>query len=204
MQFTATLVEYLVSGAVALIWLIPLANYSFGADLKDVLTELKDIKEVVVFLMLPFLYVMGMYIDTAATLLLHSFKKHVQKAKIANKLQRPYKKTVEVQWARCPEISQTMQSLVTRDRIARGVSLNSLIATIVFSVTKSDLGFQNYYAFSAYAITFISIKMWERYDRLTTEYKCEVLDKIHMSSSKPDIWNIRQIIQGRSKNKELR
>jgi hypothetical protein len=180
-QFTATLVEYLVIGTVALFWLVPLSSHLFGVTLK--------LDEANVILILPLLYVLGMYIDATASILLHKMKWHVKDAKEENKKNpQPYKKTVKILLAHSPEIAQTMQALVTRDRIARGSFLNALLVIPITCLVEVELEQRIKFIIIAALASLFTFTMWQRFDKLTSEFKKLALEEIqHLSPTSVEI-----------------
>ena len=161
MQFAAALLEYLVSGFIALLWLAPLIHRQFG--------EVPRLDDASITLYLPVAYVLGIFIDATSAALLERFKLRQYGSSTA-----PYARTARI-LARAPEhVARTLQAYAGRDRIARGVLLNALIALVVYPYalsTRTRLG--------ALAVAFLvaiwSALVWRRLERLTSQFKEEAL-----------------------------
>jgi len=147
MQFAASFVEYLVTGCTALLWLIPLWLLSRPQD-KVSLGNVSLDKYVL--LLLPALYVVGMLVDSISSLLLKWLKPVARRNKTLGQA------LVDLQWMRLfrkgapelvddssshkntalilyhsPELAKVMLAHSSRDRIARGALLNSLLAFFI-------------------------------------------------------------------------
>ncbi|GEM_PF-2750765 len=135
MQIPGLLVEYLINGAVALIWLLPLAaSLGLIPDKTDSLIN-------ATLLLVPGLYVLGMIIDSAASLMVTPHKKIIRK-RIYKKLGIPEKEwqkfsgfSIEAKLILyAPELANAGARRSTRDRIARSSIVNFMVATVVFFV----------------------------------------------------------------------
>lgn len=177
MQFAAALVEYLIIGAIALVWAAPLGSHFFGLPLTPDQTS--------VIFVTPFIYVIGMYIDAAASVLLKKWKKNTKEAtKEATEGTTPqaWTKTVQV-LTHSPELSQTMNALVTRDRVARGTFLNSVIA--IFVPPMMGMRWSRWAPLSLTAIGFsvVAFLAWRRFDRLSFDFKQKAIEQIKLKLS---------------------
>lgn len=63
MQFAAALIEYLISGIVASIWVVLIIN----AYITLPLTDIKDYKEIFVVIYFPIAYILGIYVDVVSS-----------------------------------------------------------------------------------------------------------------------------------------
>jgi hypothetical protein len=158
-QFAAALLEYLVSGFVALLWLAPLVQRLFGGT--------PPMSEASISLYLPVAYVLGIFVDATSSFLLDRFRGHRSSTS-------PYARTARI-LARAPEhVVKTMQAYAGRDRIARGVLLNAVIAVGVYAFVFA--GTTRAVALSGAVVTVVwSALVWRRLDRLTSQFKEEVL-----------------------------
>ena len=157
MQFAAALVEYLACGFVALLWLVPLVTSVFHPDGPVPLSDSG------IALYLPIAYVIGVYLDGASGRMLRRWRFH-------GSSQAPYDRTTRILSVGSVELVKTMSAYVGRDRIARGVLLNALIAIIVFPATLA--GSTRWVAEACAVIVFAtSVFVWKHFDRLSSEFK---------------------------------
>lgn len=175
MQFASTLVEYLVAGVGGLLWLVPLLNSLLGLNLKIV--------DPAGPMLLPLAYVLGLYIDATSSFLLRALKvRRLRTLKWWDSLfgapyDASYDRTVAI-LAHTPELlAQTMQSYVSRDRIARCIALNAaiglpLVVTLDHSTTKWRL-----FALVGIALLW-SIASWIRLERLSSTFKSKALEAL--------------------------
>lgn len=184
MQFAASFVEYLITGCTALLWLIPLWLAVLGPGLPcDVSLD----KYVLV--LLPVLYVVGMLVDSISSELLQPLKpvvrgtkKQEQQTKRDGSLKdtekredraAPYSNTVFILY-HSPELGKAMLAHTSRDRIARGAFLNSLLA---FCITLGgNWGWQP--SLAALVLTIVLFAMWWRFERLSHDFKQHAVEII--------------------------
>ena len=164
MQFAAAFVEYLVTGVVALAWAVPLMSRIVAVPALD---------ETTVLLAIPLLFVLGMYVDAAASLLLKTTKRLLKKEKVSRG--NRFASTVTVLRG-SPELAQELRAMVLRDRVARGVCLNALLATGAALTSASPHPFT--LGAVAAAITVVSFPMWWRFDNLSSEFTAEAVKQI--------------------------
>lgn len=69
MQFAATLFEYFVTGTIALTWLLPVWTKVIGVQI-----GLSNIKEGEAIFLIPIAYVLGLFSDSIASIILKVFK----------------------------------------------------------------------------------------------------------------------------------
>ena len=162
MQFAAALLEYLVSGFVALLWLAPLMHRLFGGPMPTP-------SEASVSLYLPVAYELGIFIDATSSVVLERFKVRDYRSST-----EPYARTARI-LARSPEhVVKTLQAYAGRDRIARGVLLNAVLALAVYPFVLS--GGVRVAALAAALVTAVwSALVWRRLERLTSQFKEEAL-----------------------------
>ncbi|UCH95330.1 MAG: hypothetical protein JSV88_00405 [Candidatus Aminicenantes bacterium] len=131
MAIPGLFVEYLINGALALIWIYPLWIHP---NLKKV--NLDTIPTISLPLIVLGLYFIGMIIDFCAFMVLRPIK-----YKIRGRIERRYKiskeripgKTADRNarfWLYTPELAKEVAMRSSRDRIARGVIINLIPATI--------------------------------------------------------------------------
>src|SRR4051812_13237476 len=133
------LIEYLISGALALVWLVPTLEAS-GFD---------NVLELPLPLLVVGLYVLGMTVDFFAFWVVKPFKRvprhwAIRKCMDASQFEQKHSTTYDVRFALyAPEIAKEVTMRSSRDRIARGGIVNATALIIV-----NALGFVDYqYAF---------------------------------------------------------
>jgi hypothetical protein len=127
MTLPGLLIEYLVSGALALPWLIVISGLNVNREVPNWQLPLLAVA----------LYVMGMMIDLIAFVLLKPLKWRLRK-RIAKRLGIEHKSAVGSAAARLvrlmkysPEIAREVSARSSRDRIARGVVINAALTVVV-------------------------------------------------------------------------
>jgi hypothetical protein len=121
MVLPGLLIEYLISGALALIWFVPVLE-RFGISI---------ILDAPLPILLVALYVLGMAVDFAAYWLVKWFKRFPRELAVknhggSNKL--PSSVECDVQFALyAPDVAKEVSMRSSRDRVARGILLNALI-----------------------------------------------------------------------------
>ena len=120
------LIEYLITGAVALFWLLPLFSVEHNA-----------IDPITALILLPSLYVIGMAID-ALVFLLSRGPKHI----LRRIIDRKHNIQISSRTARhafiimkSPEVAEELEKRSSRDRIARGTILNVALISLIQEFT---------------------------------------------------------------------
>lgn len=175
MQIPGLLVEYLINGAVALTWLLPLmASLGLAPDANKISTE-------IILLLVPGLYVLGMIIDTAAEFFIKSRKNRIKeivyKEHISNKdlkkMVRTYLNPKLILYA--PELAKAVQIRSSIDRIARSTFLNVVLLTLV--VTFKSLQMTNGLLIPSLLLvtggmlSVFCLKMWSRFQHASYAFK---------------------------------
>ena len=132
MKIAASFIEYLVIGCTASIWLGPM--------LLTWLSSLNDLTAVGV-IALPIAYALGMQLDVLAQIVLGPVLRRTKRKRSASADLdglRGYHKTVIL--ARGPsELAQEVNIRSTRDRIARGVLINTMIAFFIYMISPPEI-----------------------------------------------------------------
>jgi hypothetical protein len=162
MQFASALLEYLVSGFVALLWLVPLVRAAAGSH-----NSLPQITEPSVMLYLPAAYVMGILLDATSSHLLERFRRHGQS-------RASYDRTVHILTHGSEHLIKTMEAYVGRDRIARGVVLSAAISIPVY-LTVLDGRLRLFASCGGLVALAWSFFAWYRFDRLSSKFKDQAL-----------------------------
>ncbi|WHR59270.1 hypothetical protein [Acinetobacter haemolyticus] len=185
MQFAAALVEYLISGIVASIWIVLVIN----AYIPLPLTEIKEYKEVFAVIYFPIAYIFGIYVDVVSSFLIRRLKQLYKKLldnKIVNSIHKglawlikmifgtpkedAYERSAEILSYSKGDLVRTMEAYVSRDRIARGMVLNSFIGAIM-SAIYLQTPLRTYVSILCLILTIISVLIWVRLRRLSSTFK---------------------------------
>jgi len=190
MQYAAALIEYLITGLISLIWVGLFTSQYFELTAQNI----KDYKEVILVCIFPIAYIMGIYVDVASSHMLRRFSNFAEyvsenlpwsefRAKWSAKFSKaifgrpkaePYKRSAEILSYSPSDTIKTMESYISRDRIARGMALNSFIGGWVALFTlKGDIML----TVLNYCVVFfiVSILAWLRLRRLSKEFKTQAL-----------------------------
>lgn len=162
MQFASALLEYLVSGFVALLWLVPLCRAAVGAR-----TPWPQINEPSLYLYLPAAYVLGILLDATSSYLLERFRRDGQS-------RASYDRSVHILTHGSEHLIRTMEAYVGRDRIARGVVLSAAISLPVYLFVFT--GKPQVYAVAGSLVALVwSFLVWHRLDNLSSKFKDQAL-----------------------------
>jgi hypothetical protein len=177
MQFASALVEYLAAGVAALLWLSPLVQKILGLNV--------PLNEASVVLVLPMAYVLGIYIDSTSSFLIRVLR--LRKFHLPERVRRilvkilgsphsgTYDRTVPI-LSKSPELlAQTMLTYVGRDRIARCMSLNSVLGIFTACyIRPGDLTLAG-----ILVVTLLwSLATWHRLERLSSKFKDKALQTL--------------------------
>jgi hypothetical protein len=204
MQFAVALVEYLISGIVASIWATALFTYYGDVSIAE-LKNFKDEITVLAVLYFPLAYVLGIYVDATSSFLIRRFldadKKTNKNSKIYNcfrsRLRRvfyffagtpkpdSYERSAEILSHSISDAVRTMEAYVSRDRIARGMALNSF-AGIFVSLLCAPPDKMLFLALACVALTAYSLIMYKRLRRLSSRFKRVALEKIRQTPPSPN------------------
>lgn len=188
MQFATALIEYLISGIVASIWIMMIID----PDVTSHLNKFDNYKDIFVLMYFPIAYVIGMYIDTISSFILNRLNEIYSKLleikflgnihKVSNCFikkvfgepkENSYKKSAKILSYSEVDIIRTMESYVSRDRIARGMLLNSFITGIVCVIyLKFTI------AIVCLFFSIISFLVWVRLDRLSSKFKDAAIENL--------------------------
>ena len=155
MNLPGLLVEYLINGCVALIWLLKLSEGKINLELD----------EPIILILIPIVYVIGMFIDVIAWALTYPMKNVIRKRAlngVAKEMKTEGKEfnideyrsfwdekaLIEMKY---PTLASDLKSRSSRDRIARGTMINLIPITILF---------WNQISFVGVAMFFISMAIW--------------------------------------------
>ncbi|QWL60333.1 hypothetical protein HQ400_20845 [Aeromonas jandaei] len=201
MQFAIALIEYLISGIVASAWVIALLIKYFNIS-TDGLSDILKYKDLLVIVYLPIAYILGIYIDTTSSLIIRAIKniddKLCKKNMYTNIKSKgykivsffigvpksdPYERSADILSHSIPDMVRTMESYVSRDRMARGMALNSFIGIYVSMLcAPEDVKLQ--ISIFCGIMCIVSILTHKRLRRLSSTFKKQALKKIHNLNAK--------------------
>lgn len=176
MQFLAALVEHLVVGVVALIWLLPLAEQLALVPA----VKIVDHKEILIAVGLPVAYVVGMYVDVLASPMAALLRRLIDYlwgnwrvrffgGHLATAGGEAYQRTKAILVKSPDEAAKYLLQLSSREKIARGVALNFLLAAVVnLAATKSMYSVPPWLLALLAAI---GVLVWLRLNALTDKFK---------------------------------
>ncbi len=166
MQLPGLLIEYLVTGSCALIWiwilfLIP------GVDLPEGI-DVAQIEGVRAAIFVPILYVVGMIVDFLSLILVRPFVvKYLRTGR-----QSSSASTAKIM-LRSAELGREYIIRSSRDRIARGIFMNCVITTIVLTVLYPNMDPpRSVLVVLPVGLVFsgLCFGMWVRHERVTYNY----------------------------------
>ncbi len=180
MQLPGLLVEYLIDGSVALLWILPVLS-AFGFILPS------DTSVLILFI--PGLYVIGMTIDFLAHRMVLPWKEKLKK-KVYNQ-KRDENKNINFQAvpekliAYSSDLSNEFGMRSSRDRVARGTILNLILSTSFYVILNFESGLLNYWIVGlGIAGIILSIAMWVRYQKLSYDFEAEAFRILEEKLSK--------------------
>lgn len=201
MQFAVALIEYLISGIVASLWVVALFTYYGDISAID-LKNFKDEIAVLAVLYFPLAYILGIYVDATSSFLIRRLldvdKKANNNSKIYSFLRHkirniyyfiggkpktdPYERGAEILSHSISDAVRNMEAYVSRDRIARGMALNSF-AGIFVSLLCAPPEKKLFLALVCVVLTAYSLLMYKRLRRLSSKFKNVAL--AHIRKTKP-------------------
>jgi hypothetical protein len=195
MQYAAGLIEYLITGIISLIWIGLYSSQYVDISAQNV----KDYKEVIVICIFPIAYVFGIYVDVSSSYLLKRFNniakfiaKHIScpvwlkwllNLIVGTSRSEPYKRSAEILSYSPSDTIKTMEAYVSRDRIARGMALNSFASGYISYIIFTDKT-QSITVNLSIAIFMISVLAWFRLRRLSKAFKTQALIQLSKRENK--------------------
>ena len=183
MQLPGMLVEYLINGSCALIWIwgiFELLNINFPS-----------VSDPRLLLLVPGLYVVGMIVDHLAWLL-DSFEVNPRVKKAGLKVWDRF----PVRWRRgktasflrfdstkiilySPDLGKEYVMRSSRDRIARGAFINTVLITVVFVVfSLLHRGYLGAILLIGITFSVLCFSMWCRFEASTSKYQRRAIEAI--------------------------
>jgi hypothetical protein len=191
MQLPEMLVEYLINGSCALIWI--------WGSFKLFKINLGSVDHADLLLLVPGLYVVGMIVDHLAKLIREPLFDYIKKhktgtdtgsgswsllVKLRKWILRFFRSPVSPNMAKSTDIILYSQDLgkqyvmrSSRDRIARGAFINTVLITVVFSLAfHSSLGT---ILPIGIALSVLCLSMWLRFEKSTSVYQDRAIGTIN-------------------------
>lgn len=159
MNLPGLLIEYLINGSIALIWIF------WFVDISVIEGYLDDQKLIII----PIAYVIGMFIDFIAWMVTKPLKKHIRENALgviakemenrgllfdADAYQLFWEEKIEIE-KRYPDLKKELTSRSSRDRIARGTMINLIPISILY---------WNILSFIGVLLFVLSFLMWMRFE----------------------------------------
>ncbi|ELQ6217707.1 hypothetical protein ACP6PU_004284 [Cronobacter dublinensis] len=181
MQYTAALIEYVITGLIALIWIVLLLSTNI-----DFLTiDYNKFKEVFLILIFPLAYIAGIFIDTISSFLFKFISKILANPRRGDtsddesNQKKSYKKSAEILSYSISDTIRVMESYVSRDRVARGMALNSFMIGISMAIAL-DIKQKYPIIIASFALTIISILIRVRLKGLSDSFKLKAIDSLKL------------------------
>jgi hypothetical protein len=174
LQLTGVLVEYLVTGAIALTWLLPLLH-SIGFDVRSFGGGIWAA-------LLPGIYILGMTVDSTARFLLSTHRSAI-KSRVNTAQEAVGDHDVEVELlVAAPELAKGFQIRSSRDRVARGLVVNAALGVLMAPLTAHALSvsFGKLVLFWITTAVF-AVLAWRRFERLTTEFGTAAVTRLRVA-----------------------
>ncbi|TKB28636.1 hypothetical protein FCL47_03915 [Desulfopila sp. IMCC35006] len=169
-QLAGLLVEYLVIGAVALIWIVPVLSYNSMPSIQ--VASISAIPSLLAFT-LPAMYVVGMVCDflgyrIAKLSKLGKYGKDGIKKKVWGDEVYPGSQYIHV-YATCyePKLAEEIEARSSRDRVARGAFV--AFSPVLF-FPPASLPFLLHLIITIFFLVVLSF-MWHRYQKLSIKYE---------------------------------
>src|SRR5215510_1643016 len=170
MALPGLLIEYLINGALALLWLYPLLR----------MLRFPEIHSTYLPIFALGIYVVGMIVDFIAWLVTRPIKYKIRK-RIEEKYGIEFKtslgRTAHMRQAKfaiyAPEIAKETAMRSSRDRIARGAIINTVLAIIINSITNILLTM-----LLGVPVLIISIIMWMSFEKASYSYELIAMEAI--------------------------
>lgn len=195
MQYAAALIEYLITGIISLIWIGLYSSQYVDISVQNI----KDYKEIIVICIFPIAYVFGIYVDVSSSYLLkrlNNIAKFISKYItcpswlicivnfiVGTSKSEPYKRSAKILSYSPSDTIKTMEAYVSRDRIARGMALNSFASGYISWITLTGNTQCIAIKFSV-AIFIISVLVWFRLRRLSKAFKTQALIQLSKREEK--------------------
>jgi len=169
MALPGLLIEYLINGALALLWLYPLLKKLGFPEIQSSYLPIFALG----------IYVVGMIVDFIAWLVTRPVKYKIRK-RIEDKYGIEFKtslgRSAHMRQAKfaiyAPEISKEAAMRSSRDRIARGAIINTVLTIIINSITIPKI------LLLGIPVLIISIIMWMSFEKASYSYELIAMEAI--------------------------
>jgi len=171
MSTTSLIIELLITGLQALIWLILLIFCAFGHDWISV-ARIKEFETIIAVLLLPIVYPLGILVDYLADELLRPVEIQVRESFIKDDRQNAMRLMIEL---KDQSLSNHLGYLRSKIRISRSFTLNTVfisISGICFLIIRCqkvpNFPFWRlllFYTIIGFTLSILSFKSWKRFNR---------------------------------------
>ena len=193
MQFAVSFIEYLVTGSLALLWLIPLCH-ALRPDITTILRSELSPFTIWTAILLGLVYVIGLLLDFVAYKLMRGKRKVIRKEQA--ELDGRYKSALRSRgidilpdnafiWYKAPELAKALAAYSSRDRIARGATLNFAIAAVVDALILWSYPTSLIVGVVFLVLAVLAYYTWFRFQSLSRELKKEAVITILECSDSP-------------------
>lgn len=198
MNIPGLLIEYIITGAISFIWIFLLLF-----NLTSLFDIFKDNSAILTIMLIPFAYLIGMVIDIIVYPLVRKLKRKIKTSEIENLKQIYPDLDNKMELEKIIDVEHFTDKLIidlhlndkknvvdeinwrsSRDRIARGMILNSLLIglAITFSCQITNVSSHWLYSImgiiSSLVVTLFFVIIWKRFEKLSLRF--QVLVKIKM------------------------
>jgi len=183
MQFAASFIEYLVTGSLALLWILPLCH-ALRPNIADVMRIELSPFTIWTAILLGLVYVIGLMLDFVAYKLMRGKRKAIreEQAELNDRYQTALKsRGIDFLagnafiWYKAPELAKALAAYSSRDRIARGATLNFAIAAIVDALILGSYPASLIVCAAFLALACLAYFAWFRFQSLSRELKKEAV-----------------------------
>jgi len=173
MNIPALLIEYLITGGFACLWILPLVW--------EVIPESVINKPFIALFGIPFLYVIGLMLDMISSFIANKagWKKKIRESEqtvfteIYGEVKNEIFATQIIRY-KSPELANEFEKRSSRDRIARGAVINFLLASIIIplsSLKSTSVNTAVLYFFIVFSICLICFQIWKVCERRSYRFK---------------------------------
>ncbi len=167
MNLRGILIEYFITGGFALIWFFLIIEHT------GIYSEIKEIdnKVLIGIIAIPTVYMIGIIVDHIGRVFTEKIKFLLVKGLKNKKFEEVKNFTVAEIYFKSPELGKQYEMRSSRDRIARGSIINTLILTTVFLVILPQES--TYFLYTLYLgllILSLFVFIWIRFQKLSIQF----------------------------------
>lgn len=189
MSTTAILLEFLLSGIQAALWLVLLLSTIFGTGGIGV-DKIKSFETIVAVILLPFVYPLGVFVDNLADHILRGWARKIRFRHVTDESQSSFRLLIAL---RSEWLSSYFDYMRIRTRICRSSALNCCLLTFILPAfiivnLRAALGASRWTValaafFVAAGLTFLAVWSWYR---VTNTFHYRVAQGFDINPNKAD------------------